>query len=116
MVSMIHRVQRRIQCAVGGQHGRRIRDVQPTSVPGLVIVDLRSHYHDTIYSVTHQRSGLRVGDYCATIDEARDLAEALGFWTKECPGFWTLSADEMGTLSGMVSHIRRQLGKDERTL
>jgi len=105
-----------VQCAVGGQHGRRIRDVQPTSVPGLVIVDLRSHYHDIIYSVTHQRSGLRVGDFCDSAKEAQDRARLLGLWTKECPGFWTLSADEMGTLSGMVNHIRRQLGKEERTL
>jgi len=116
MNSMTHGVQRRTQCAVGGQHGRRIRDVQPTSVPGLVIVDLRSHYHDTIYSVTHRRSGLRIGDSWDSAVDAQDRARVLGIWTKECLGFWALSADEMGTLSGMVSHIRRQLGKDERTL
>jgi len=107
-------VYRRTQCAVGGQYGRRIRDVQPTSVPGLVIANLRSHHHDTIYSVTHQRSGLRIGDFWDSAVEAQGRARVLGMWTEECPGFWALSADEMDTLSGMVSHIRRQLGKEGR--
>ena len=108
-------LHRRTQCAVARWNGMRIiRDVVPTKTPGLILMRMPTPLGT--YTVTHQRSGCRIGDYCATIDEARDLAEALGFWTKECPGFWTLSADEMGTLSGMVSHIRRQLGKDERTL
>ena len=111
---MIRGLHRRTQCAVCGVYGRRIRDVLPTMTPGLVVVDFRSHVYDTIYSVTHQRTGLRIGDFFDSAEEAYDFAEALGIWTEVWPEFWALSSDEMEARSDVVNHVRRCWGKEER--
>jgi len=114
MISVTHGVRRRTQCAVGGPYGRRIRDVQPTVTPGLVIATLRSHFCHTIYSVTHRRSGSCIGDFRDSVVEAQEFAEALDMWSENWPGFWTLSSDEMARIPDAVNRIRRYLGKEER--
>jgi len=81
--------------------------VIPTETPGLVLVYVAPL---GIYTVTHQRSGCRIGGYCATIEEARDLAEALGFWTEDCPGFWAKSAVE--ALQDVLDRVRRYMGEE----
>ena len=106
-------LQRKTQCAIRGWYGRRIRDVSPTAVPGLVVANFRSYFHNTIYSVTHRRSGMRVGDFWNSAEEAQDFAEALGIWTEDWPRFWTLSGEEMEAKPDAVNHVRRCLGKAE---
>lgn len=105
-------LHRRTQCAVSRWDGRRIiRDVIPTKTPGLVLVYCGPLYGG--YTVTHQRSGCRIGDYYATVEEARDLAVNLGFWTADYPGFWAKSKDEIATSPDVLDRVRRYMGGND---
>jgi len=98
MISTTHGLQRRTQCAVSNStYGRRIQDVIPTVTPGLVVV-----YYPVMNdsAVTHQRSGMGLGGYVTSAQEAQDIADAIGELTD-----WTRPADELSA----SSELRRKL-------
>jgi len=105
-----HGLHQRTQCAVTRwDGGRRIRDVMPTVTPGLVVADVHSVLAPTAYTVTHQRTGCRIGDYHDNAEDAQDFASVLGLWTEDWPNFWTLSADEMMAVPWALKRVERYM-------
>ena len=102
-----HGLHRRTQCAVARWDYRRIRDVIQTATPGLVVAELHCSLAPTVYTVTHQRTGCRIGGYHNNIEDAQDLALALGLWTP--PNFWVLSAEQMGR--DVLERVERHMGE-----
>ena len=106
-----HGLHQRTQCAVARWNFRRIRDVMPTATPGLVIVEDHCWLAPIAYTVTHQRTGCRIGKYHDNAEDAQDLASTLGLWTEDWPNFWTLSAEQMEKQPEVLEHVNRCIGE-----
>jgi hypothetical protein len=69
-----------------------------TGTPGIVVHEAINHYG---WSVSHEKTGKRIGDYCNTRREAfqfaiqlRDLAD------------WTLSSKQLKAVSGLGLRVK----------
>lgn len=95
-----------LRCAIDdSMYGRRIRPVRPTATPGLVIADWE--FLGPEYSVTHRRSGLRIGQYHRSLPKAQQIAEQLGEvtdWTQSAGALAQAASDEefMGSLAKVM--------------